>query len=248
VVAVVPSLDVATAAVEGILAQGTPSLLEMMDRATIRAVEDYRPSGLDTDAAALVIARSDLPGEAGQVQARAFEDACVAAGATETYRSETEEESEALLEARRMALPAIERLGYVLIDDVAVPRGRLGEMVAAITRVAEEYGVGSATVGHAGDGNLHPHFIAPHDDEAAIARTRLAFYAALDEARALGGTVTGEHGVGALKRLGLRQELDPTAARLHGMIKQALDPQGILNPGKGLPLEPDAADSLEPGG
>ena len=236
VVAVLSDLDSASRAVAGVLAAGTPSLLELMDRETVRAVEASRAMGLDTEAAALVLVQSDLPGEAGEVQARAFEAACLEAGAAETYRSETTEEAEALLAARRMALPALEALGDVLIDDVAVPLGRIGALLAAITEIGERFDVMVATLGHAGDGNFHPTFVTPRGDVEAAARARLAFDAVLDVARELGGTVTGEHGVGALKRAGLTAELDPVAAELLGTIKRALDPNGILNPGKGLPL------------
>ena len=236
VVAVLPDLEAAGRAIAGVLEVGTPSLLELMDRVTVRAVEAWRPMGLDTDAAALVLVQSDLPDGAGESQARAFEAACTAGGATETYRSETAEEAEALLMARRLALVALEQLGDVLIDDVAVPRGQVGALVAAVTEIAERNDVVVATLGHAGDGNLHPTFVTPRGDLAAAARARVAFDEVLDAARDLGGTVTGEHGVGALKGIALTAELDPVAAALHLTIKQALDPAGILNPGKGLPL------------
>jgi glycolate oxidase len=236
VVAVLTDLGAATRSIAGVLEAGTPSLLELMDQVTVRAVEAWRPMGLDTDAAALVLVQTDLPGAAGDAQARAFEVACDVGGAVETYRSETVEEAEALLMARRLALPALEQLGDILIDDVAVPRGQVGALVQAVTDIAEKHDVMVATLGHAGDGNLHPTFVVPRGDVEAGARARLAFDAVLDAARELGGTVTGEHGVGALKRRALTAELDPVAAALHRTIKQALDPQGILNPGKALPL------------
>ncbi len=237
VVGVMPDLDAAGVAIAGALAVGTPSLLELMDRTTIRAVESWKPMGLDTDAAALLLAQSDLPAEAGQAQAEAFRAAFAAAGAVETYCSESEEESDALLMARRLALPALEQLGDILIDDVAVPRGQVGALVAAVTRIAEQRDVVVATLGHAGDGNLHPTFVMPRGDDEAAARARLAFDEVLLAGLELGGTVTGEHGVGALKRGSLGRELHPVAAELHRAVKDALDPLGILNPGKALPLE-----------
>ena len=236
VVAVCPDLEVASAAIAGVLGVGTPSLLELMDRTSVRAVESWKSMGLDTDAAAIVIAQTDLPGVAGEEQARAFEAACVAAGAADTYRSETEEEAEALLMARRLVLPALEQMGDILIDDVAVPRGRVGDLVAAITEIAERNDVVVATLGHAGDGNLHPTFVVPRGDAAAGLRARTAFDEVLLAGLALGGTVTGEHGVGALKRAALAKELHPVAVELHRALKSALDPTGILNPGKALPL------------
>jgi glycolate dehydrogenase FAD-linked subunit len=235
VVAVMPDLGAAARAVGAVLAVGTPSLLELMDQASARAVEAWKPMGLDTDAAAILMVQSDLPGVAGETQASEFEQACLTGGAVETYRSETPEEAEALLMARRMVLPALEQMGDLLIDDVAVPRGRLGEFLQEITAIGLRHDVLVATVGHAGDGNLHPSFVTPRGDAAAAVRARAAFDEVLDAARALGGTVTGEHGVGGLKRSALAAELDPVAVRLHSLLKQSLDPQGILNPGKALP-------------
>jgi glycolate dehydrogenase FAD-linked subunit len=243
VVAVLPDLTAAGRAIAGVLDVGTPSLLELMDRTTVRAVEAWQPMGLDTGAAALLIAQSDLPGAAGEAQAAAFEAACHAAGARECYRSETEEEAEALLAARRMALPALEHLGDILIDDVAVPRGRVAELVAAVSDIADRNDVVVATLGHAGDGNLHPTFVMPRGDTAAAERAGRAFDQVLEAGLALGGTVTGEHGVGLLKRALLGRELDPVATDLHHALKSALDPTGILNPGKALPLT-DSHDSI----
>ena len=236
VVALLPSLEAASRAIAGVLGVGTPSLLELMDQPSARAVEEWKPMGLDLGAAATLLIQSDLPGAAGDQQAAGFEAACVTAGASETYRSETVEESDALLNARRLVLPALEQQGDLLIDDVAVPRGKIGELLAAITAIGERHDVQVATVGHAGDGNLHPSFVTPRGDAAAAARARLAFEEVLEAGVSMGGTVTGEHGVGALKRAALGRELDDASKDLHATIKQALDPLGILNPGKALPL------------
>jgi glycolate oxidase len=236
VVALMPSLAAASTAISGVLGVGTPSLLELMDRASARAVEEWKPMGLDLAAAATLLVQSDLPGVAGDDQAAAFEAACVAGGASETYRSETAEESDALLNARRLVLPALEQQGDLLIDDVAVPRGKIGELLAAVTAIGERHDVLVATVGHAGDGNLHPSFVTPRGDEAAAARARVAFAEVLEAGISMGGTVTGEHGVGELKRSALGLELDAVSQDLHAKIKTALDPLGILNPGKALPL------------
>ena len=235
VVAVFAELTAAGRAVEKIMAVGTPSLLELMDAATLRAVEDFTPMGLDTSAAALLVAQTDLPGAAGEAEADAFLAACMAVGATEGYRSEEPAEAEMLLGARRMAFPALERLGVATLDDIAVPRSRLAEMMSEIGRIAAEHDVLIGTFGHAGDGNLHPTIVHPHGDTEAAVRARAAFEDILRTAVRLGGTVTGEHGVGLIKRGALAAELDPGAAHLHTLVKRALDPTGILNPGKALP-------------
>ena len=123
----------------------------------------------------------------------------------------------------------------MLLDDVAVPRSRLVEAVARIEQVAAERDVVIGTFGHAGDGNLHPTVVHPHGDADAAARAALAFADIVGIALSLGGTVTGEHGVGTLKAAFLAQELDPVASSLHTAVKSALDPLDILNPGKALP-------------
>ena len=232
VVAVFPDLASAGRAVQAITSTLTPSLLELMDRTTVQAVEAMRPMGLDTAAAALLLAQSDSPGEA---ETEALLAACEAAGATEAYRSEDAEQADALLEARRLALPALEKQGAVMLDDVAVPRSQLVEAIARIEQVAADRDVVIGTFGHAGDGNLHPTVVHPHGDPAAAARAALAFEDIVRVALQLGGTITGEHGVGALKAGLLAEELDPVARSLHAAVKDALDPLGILNPGKAIP-------------
>jgi glycolate oxidase len=213
----------------------TPSMLELMDRTTITAVENWRPMGLDTTAEALLIAQSDLPGEAGIAEADVLLEICERAGATEVYRSEDPEQGEMLLGARRMAIPALETMGDWLLDDIAVPRSELARAMQMITEVSARNDVLIGTFGHAGDGNLHPTIVVPRGDEEASVRAMVAFDEIIDIALLVGGTVTGEHGVGTLKRRHLAQELDPVAIDLHSRIKEAWDPQGILNPGKALP-------------
>ena len=124
-------------------------------------------------------------------------------------RSTDDTEAEALFDARRLAYPALERLGPVLTEDVCVPRSAVPAMLARIEAIAARHGVTIATVAHAGDGNLHPLLITPPGDEAARRAAQAAFTEFLDAAIELGGTVSGEHGIGLLKRDGMRRELDP---------------------------------------
>ena len=144
-------------------------------------------------------------------------------------------QAELLHGARRMAIPAMEELGDWLLDDIAVPRSRLAEAMVRIQDIAQEHDVTICTFGHAGDGNLHPTIVTERGDEAASARALLAFDDIVDLSLALGGTVSGEHGIGNLKQRGLGRELDEVAAGLHARIKRAWDPENILNPGKSLP-------------
>jgi glycolate oxidase len=235
-VALFADVPAAGRAVEAVLAATTPSLLELMDSATLRAVENFQPMGLETSAAALLVAQSDLPGKAGEAEADAILAACEAAGATEGYRSEDPEQAQMLLAARRLAYPALERMGVAILDDIAVPRSRIAEVITEIEHIAATRDTLIGTFGHAGDGNLHPTIVYPHDDADAAVRAHAAFEDILALTVRLGGTVTGEHGVGLLKRAALAEELDPVTTSLHETVKRALDPTGILNPGKALPI------------
>ena len=227
-VATFGSLAAAGDAVAAITRTTTPSLLEILDRATLRAVERHRPMGLETDQAALLLVRCDgdaatTDGDLDRVRA-----ACEAAGATYAAATTDPDEAEALLTARRLALPALEALGQVLLDDVVVPRSRLTELIGRVERIAEDHAVTIGTFGHAGDGNLHPTLVVAPESEP---RVRAAFDAIVTAALDLGGTVTGEHGVGRLKRDHLRDEVGDDVLELQQRIRSALDPDGRLNPG-----------------
>jgi glycolate oxidase len=211
----------------------TPAVLELLDRACLEAVEDWKHLGIDADAAALLLARVDTAGDAGAAEAAAIATTMADAGATWVEQSTDDAEAEALFDARRLAYPALERLGPVLTEDICVPRSAVPTMLAQITAIAARHGVKIATIAHAGDGNLHPLLITPPGDAAARTAAQSAFEEFLDAAIALGGTVTGEHGVGILKRDGMRRELDPGSLALQTAIRGALDPQGLFNPGKG---------------
>lgn len=235
VVALFDDVGAAGRAVEQIMATSTPSMLELLDRTTMQAVEEWRPSGLPVEAGALLLAQSDLAGSGADDEAEAILAACLAAGAMEGYRSEDPEQAEMLLGARRMAIQALEAKGDWLLDDVAIPRSALAAAVSEIEEVAARHDVLIGTFGHAGDGNLHPTIVTPRGDADAAARGLAAFDDILSVALRHGGTITGEHGVGLLKRQALAEELDEPARDLHPRIKEAFDPRGILNPGKSLP-------------
>ncbi|TQF15859.1 FAD-binding protein [Myxococcus llanfairpwllgwyngyllgogerychwyrndrobwllllantysiliogogogochensis] len=233
-VATFPTLAGAGAAVTDIMARTRPSMLELMDQATCRAVEAYKPLGLDVDAAAFLLARSDAGGEQGVAEIEAMASCCEATGATFVMHTSDEAEGELLLTARRLAYPALERQGATLLDDVGVPLSRIPELFAAVERIAADRGVLVGTFGHAGDGNMHPTVVFDRQDAAALERARGAFDDILGAALDLGGTITGEHGVGALKQPFLGRQLGEEGLRLHRRIKGAMDPLGILNPGKVL--------------
>ncbi|HEX8441981.1 FAD-binding oxidoreductase, partial [Archangium sp.] len=193
-VASFPTLVGAGAAVTEIMATTRPSLLELMDRTTVRAVEAFKPLGLDVESAALLLARSDAGGEQGVAECTRMVAACEAAGATFVAHSADEAEGELLIVARRLAFPALERQGATLLDDVGVPLSRIAELLAAVERIAEQRGVLIGTFGHAGDGNMHPTLVFDRDDPEAVARAKGAFDDILRVVLDLGGTITGEHG------------------------------------------------------
>jgi glycolate oxidase len=214
----------AVAAIAGAI---RPAALELMDGAAVAAVERVRPMGFD-GVGALLIGRTDGAAD----EARLVADACEAAGATGVVVSDDEVEGELLMGARRMAIPAVERLGTVLIEDVGVPVPRVPDLVGAVAGVAARREIDVPVIGHAGDGNFHPLVTFDPTDADATARAEAAFGEIMDVALALGGTVTGEHGVGSLKAGHLVTQLGPDVMDLTSRVKAALDPLGILNPGK----------------
>jgi glycolate oxidase len=211
----------------------TPAVLELLDRFCLQAVEDWKHLGVGTDATALLLARVDTPGDSGQAEADALAAAMTDAGALWAAQSTDDTEAEALFDARRLAYPALERLGPVLTEDVCVPRAAVPAMLARIEAIAARHGVTIATIAHAGDGNLHPLLVTPPGDDGARLAAQAAFEEFLDAAIELGGTVSGEHGIGLLKRDGMRRELDPGALAMQEAVRRALDPRGLFNPGKG---------------
>ncbi|MGZ4651411.1 MAG: FAD-binding oxidoreductase, partial [Kineosporiaceae bacterium] len=225
-------VDAGSAVRETAQAGLTPSALELVDRHCLRAVDAWRNMGLSVDAEVVLLGRIDEPGAAGDLAAERMVACFEKAGATWAARSTDASEADALFAARRLAYPALERLGPVLTEDVCVPKARVAEMLERIERIAQRHQVTIANIAHAGDGNLHPLLITDPGDDAARARAQAAFDDILAVALALGGTVTGEHGVGLLKRAGLAAELSPAVFEMHRAVKNALDPAGILNPGK----------------
>jgi glycolate oxidase len=202
-----------------------------MDRTSINAVEDYTSMGLDRDAGALLVAQSDAPGAAAGDEIAALAEIAREHGATEVFATDDPAEGEAFAVARRAAFPALERKGNLLLEDVGVPLPALPDLVRGIEAIAASRAVTIAVVAHAGDGNTHPLVVYDAGDEAAVQRAQVAFGEVMDLAIALGGTITGEHGVGRLKRAWLPAYLGEDVMALTRRIKNALDPLGILNPG-----------------
>ncbi|MEV0784701.1 FAD-linked oxidase C-terminal domain-containing protein [Streptomyces sp. NPDC050423] len=227
-----PSAASACDAICAIMERGhTPSLLELMDRTTVHAVNKMANMGLPDSTEALLLAAFDTPDPAADLAAVA--ELCTAAGATEVVPAEDAAESEMLLQARRMSLTALETVkSATMIDDVCVPRSKLGAMLEGTAAVAEKYDLTIGVCAHAGDGNTHPVVCFDHTDADESRRARESFDEIMALGLELGGTITGEHGVGVLKKEWLARELGEVSLELHRGIKQAFDPLGLLNPGK----------------
>ena len=214
-------------AVIDVMAKIRPSTLEIMDQTTVEAVEQVQPMGLG-GVGAVLLARTD----GDEAEAAVVGKACENAGATYVAVSDDPDEGDALMAARRLAIPCVERLGAVLIEDVGVPIPRIPDLVSAVQRIGERRNTLIPLVGHAGDGNLHPLVTFDPSDPGAVERAELAFDEIMEAALVLGGTVTGEHGIGLLKARHLVDQLSPEVLDVSRAIKRSLDPLNLLNPGK----------------
>lgn len=234
VVASFGSVQAAVDAVLGVTGRLRPAMLEFMDSVAINAVEDTLRMDLDRDAAAMLVAGSDERGRAAPEDAAVMAAVFAENGAIDVFSTDDPDEGEAFIAARRFAIPAVESKGALLLEDVGVPLPALGELVTGIARIAEERNLMISVIAHAGDGNTHPLLVYDPADAAMLERAHLAYGEIMDLAVGLGGTITGEHGVGRLKRPWLAGYLGPDVLALNQRIKQALDPQGILNPGSAI--------------
>jgi glycolate oxidase len=229
--AVFDSLGAVGDAVAAIQASGVmPSLLELIDHRTINAIEDFRRLDLDRSAAGLLIGQADTAAATDDV--RLMVAACEAANATFVIDTADRTEADLLLEARRLAGTAVMAKGPTVIEDVGVPPGQLRPMLEAVEELSERWGIPIATTAHAGDGNLHPVFLLPDLEQGTIDQALAAGQELCERALALNGTVTGEHGIGVLKREWLHGQVSPAAIAVHQAVKAALDPEGLLNPGR----------------
>ena len=215
-----PTLDSAGHAVSGMTAAGlTPVTLELLDRFTIGAVDDMNGLGLDRTAAAMLMIESDMPGSAAADELERAEVACRTAGATDVIRAKDAQEADWLRQARRAAHWALEKIGDVRMEDIGVPRSRVPDMLRAIEAIGIKHDVRIGTFGHAGDGNLHPDLVFERGDPRAKAITKAVQRDLYEAALSMGGTVTGEHGIGLARREWLEIQRGPDAVRVMRAIK-----------------------------
>ena len=210
-----------------------PCTLEFLDRMTATCVEDYARVGLPTDCAAVLLMETD--GHPAAVEDEAQQMAAIARDhrAREVRVAKDEAEGLLLASARRNAFAALaRRRPTTILEDVTVPRSELAVMVGFIAETAAAFDLQIGTFGHMGDGNLHPTFLADERDAGEMARVHRALDAIVTRTLELGGTITGEHGVGLAKKPWLQQQFGDSSLQLMKEIKRTLDPNNVLNPGK----------------
>jgi len=234
VMAVFPRLDDAAALVPAVVAKGiTPSSLELMDQLALRVVENYLHAGLPVEAEAVLLTEVDGFSESVGRQAEIVAGLCRTGGASEVRVARDAAEADELWRARRAVSTALTQVKPLKVgEDVVVPVSRIPEMIRGLQFLRERFGLTMAVFGHAGDGNLHPNFVADPRDPAEMARVEEALHEVARLALSLDGTLSGEHGIGSSKAPYLEMEVGSVGLEVMRAIKAALDPAGILNPGK----------------
>jgi glycolate oxidase len=233
-VATFSQMDHAAEAVSAIIAaQVIPCTLEFLDRTTIHCVEDYAKIGLPLDCEALLLMETDGHPSVVAEEAARMEKVCRASGAREVRVAKDDAEATKLASARRTAFSALARVApTTILEDATVPRSELARMIRFVEEVAKKYKLRIGTFGHMGDGNLHPTFLTDERNKEEMHRVEEAFKEIFDEAIRLGGTITGEHGIGLAKKSFLPKFAGDAQMRVMRELRRVLDPNGILNPGK----------------
>jgi len=228
------SMDAAAETVSAIIAAKIiPCTLEFLDRKTLQCVEDFAHVGLPREAEAVLLIEVDGHPAAVAEDAARIEELARAHGAKTITRAATVDEANRLATARRSAFSALARLRpTTILEDVTVPRSELGKMIRFVSEVATRHNLQIATFGHFGDGNLHPTILTDERDTVEMQRVEHALKEIFEYALSLGGTITGEHGVGLAKKAFLKQQLGDASYSLLKQIKRTLDPENLLNPGK----------------
>jgi glycolate oxidase len=240
------SMEAAAETISAIIAARIiPCTLEFLDRMTVGCVEDYAKIGLPTDVEALVLMETDGHPVVVEEEAARMMELAKKCGAREVTIAADEQEGARLASARRSAFSALARIRpTTILEDVTVPRSELANMVAFINEVAARHRLQIGTFGHLGDGNLHPTFLTDERNTEEMHRVELALEEIVSETLRLGGTVTGEHGVGLAKKAFVKRQLGEGSYELMRTIKKALDPTGLLNPGKIFDLASASPNSL----
>ena len=229
IIATFPSIKNAAEAAAALL-RFKPSMLEIIDQTTLKAVEAWHPLGFEVAGSVLLMQLDEDQERADEVL-----DLCQSFEMIDGAATSEAADAVEFIRVRKLAYPALERLGATLLDDVAVPISKIAELVERVEGLADKYNLTIGIFGHAGDGNMHPTIVHDHGDLDAQKRAIAAFGEIVEIAQSLGGTASGEHGIGSIKQGFAAQELSPAVIELQRSIKKAFDPKGILNPGKKLP-------------
>lgn len=229
-------VDHAAKTVSAIMASGiVPTTLELIDKVILDVISDYGGASFPKDAEALLLIEVDGEEVLVKAQGERIEEFCKERGAIEVQRARNAEEAEMLWQARRTAFGAVARLRpNILVEDATVPVKRLPDMIRVIMDLAEKYGLRIGVLAHAGDGNLHPLIMTDLRDEEEMARIDKALDELFEAAIGMGGTLSGEHGVGIAKDRFIDMEYSEKAIEIMRGIKRVFDPNNILNPGSFL--------------
>lgn len=234
VLAIFDDMNQAAQTVADIIGAGImPATLEFLDHITINAVEDFKNIGLPRDAGAILLIETDGVKEAAIKEIQRVEEICARNQAIRVQKAESEEERDSIWQARRSALSALARVRpTTILEDATVPRSRIPDMVRGVADIAGKYDITIGNFGHAGDGNLHPTILTDQRDKEEFKRVEKAIDEIFELALELGGTISGEHGIGSAKARFLEREVGKSGMDVMRSVKNALDPNGILNPGK----------------
>ena len=228
-IATFPNITKAAAAAAALL-QYRPSMLEIVDQTTLKAVEAWHPLGFEVAGSVLLMQLDE-----NHSQCEAALNTCKGFDLIDGVYSDDPADAADLIRVRKLAYPALERMGATLLDDVALPITKIAEFVEKVEALSKESNLVIGIFGHAGDGNMHPTIVHDHGDLAAAERAQKAFSDIVEIAQSLGGTASGEHGIGSIKAGFVANEISTTVVELQRAVKKVFDPNSILNPGKKIP-------------
>jgi glycolate oxidase len=228
-IATFPSVTKAAAAAAALL-QYRPSMLEIVDQTTLKAVQAWHPLGFEVAGSVLLMQLDE-----NHSLCEAALETCKQFDLIDGVYSDDPADAADLIRVRKLAYPALERMGATLLDDVALPITKIAEFVERVEKLSEEVNLTIGIFGHAGDGNMHPTIVHDHGDLAAAERAQQAFGQIVEIAQSLGGTASGEHGIGSIKPGFVAKEISKTVIDLQRAVKKVFDPNSILNPGKKIP-------------
>ena len=228
-IATFPSVTKAAAAAAALL-QYRPSMLEIVDQATLKAVQAWHPLGFEVAGSVLLMQLDE-----NHSLCEAALETCKQFDLIDGVYSDDPADAADLIRVRKLAYPALERMGATLLDDVALPITKIAEFVERVEKLSAEVNLTIGIFGHAGDGNMHPTIVHDHGDLAAAERAQKAFGQIVEIAQSLGGTASGEHGIGSIKPGFVAKEISKTVIDLQRAVKKVFDPNSILNPGKKIP-------------